>query len=182
MNEWTKSWSYTIHATNWQAVLVGEILCLMKDSAPSNVNEVAVAFVLFSWYKGKEQPPWPPSFISTTQEVAGDIGFLSNYWRALCLARKDSLVPLHTSYSRPLLALFLPFRFPLPRLSTVNSCYLLLLYPAIKTGPCPGQILRERSVTWPYATQPVARGLTRENSLAFNDPSPWSASSNVIGL
>lgn len=72
--------------------------------------------------------------------------------------------------------------FPLPRLSTVNSCYLLLLYPAIKTGPCPGQIFRERSLTWPYATQPVARGLTRENSLAFNDPSPRPASSNVIGL
>lgn len=84
--------------------------------------------------------------------------------------RKDSLVPLQT----PLLTLFLPFRFPLPRLSTVNSCYLLLLYSAIKTGPCPGQIFRQRSLTWPYATQPVARGLTRQNFLAFNDPSPWS--------
>lgn len=33
--------------TDLQAVLVGETLCLMKDSVPSNVNEVAVAFVLF---------------------------------------------------------------------------------------------------------------------------------------
>lgn len=83
--------------TDLQAVLVGETLCLMKDSVPSNVNEVAVAFVLFGWYKGKEQPPWPPSFISTTQEVAGDIGFLSNYWRALCLAERTVLC----HYRRP---------------------------------------------------------------------------------
>lgn len=166
--------------TDLQARLVGETLCLMKYSVPSNVNEVAVAFVLFSWYKRKEQPPWPPSFVSTTQEVAGDIGFLSNYWRVLCLAERTVLchyarpTPGHLSHSF--------FRSVPRRLSTVNSCYLLLLYPAIKTGPCPAQIFRERSLTWPYATQPVARGQTRENSLAFNDPSPRPASSNVIGL
>lgn len=169
--------------TDLQAKLVGDTLCLMKYSVPSNVNEVAVAFVLFGWYKGKEQPPWPLSFVSTTQEVTGDIGFLSNYWRALCLAERTVLchyarpTPGHFSHS-----FFGSVPFPLPRLSTVNSCFLLLLYPAIKTGPCPGQIFRERSLTWPYATQPVARGLTRENYLAFNDPSPWPASSNVIGL
>lgn len=87
-------WCNTICAT----VFVREKLCLMKDLVPLNVNEVAVAFVLLSWYKGKEQSPWPASFVSTTQEVAGDIGFLSNYWRPLCLAERTVLC----HYTHPL--------------------------------------------------------------------------------